>query len=101
MEKWYRVRDEVVALPSFLAVPSMGVIPVNAFALKAKEPVLVDAGHDLSRQIPQCRVGDELDESLGLRRHGSPRASYLEKPAACAPAMRPKTAPRMRPVPPG
>jgi hypothetical protein len=44
MEKAYRVTEEVFALPSAVPVPSMGVLPVNAFVLKAKEPVLVDAG---------------------------------------------------------
>jgi flavorubredoxin len=44
MEKPYRVTDDVFVLPSFVAVPSLGVLPVNAFVLKAREPVLVDTG---------------------------------------------------------
>jgi hypothetical protein len=44
MEKPYKVTDEVFVLPSFVTVPSLGVLPVNAFVLKSREPVLVDTG---------------------------------------------------------
>ena len=33
--------------PSYFPIPGLGVVPVNAFVLKATEPVLVDAGADL------------------------------------------------------
>jgi flavorubredoxin len=35
---------DVVALPSYFPLPGLGLLPVNAFVLKAAEPVLVDAG---------------------------------------------------------
>lgn len=36
--------DDTVALTTWLPVPGLGVLPVNAFVIHAREPVLVDAG---------------------------------------------------------
>ena len=44
MEMPYKVTDEVTILPNFVPVPGMGVLPVNAFVLKSREPVLIDTG---------------------------------------------------------
>jgi flavorubredoxin len=44
MEAAYKVAEDVYALPSHLEVPLLGLVPVNAFLLKAREPVLVDTG---------------------------------------------------------
>lgn len=44
MEKPYKATDEVHVLPSYATIPGMGVLPINAYVLKAKEPVLVDTG---------------------------------------------------------
>lgn len=38
------VTDNWTVLPSWLPIPGMGALPVNAFLLKAKEPLLVDTG---------------------------------------------------------
>lgn len=35
---------DIVSLISYIPIPGYGVLPVNAFIIKAKEPVLVDAG---------------------------------------------------------
>ncbi len=40
----YQVSPEVVVLPSYFPIPGLGMVPVNAFVLKAAEPVLVDTG---------------------------------------------------------
>jgi flavorubredoxin len=44
MEAPRKVTDDIHILPSYFAVPGFGLVPVNAFVLKAKEPVLVDTG---------------------------------------------------------
>ena len=44
MEKAYQVMPDIVVLPSHFPVPGAGFLPVNAFVLKAKEPVLIDTG---------------------------------------------------------
>lgn len=38
------VADHTTALTSYLPVPGFGVLPVNAFVIHAREPVLVDTG---------------------------------------------------------
>jgi len=42
MDKPYHVMPDVAVLPLFFPIPGMGFLPVNAFVIKAKEPVLVD-----------------------------------------------------------
>ncbi len=44
MESARQVTNEINILPSYFEVPNFGYIPVNAFVLKAKQPVLVDTG---------------------------------------------------------
>jgi flavorubredoxin len=44
MDKPYQVMSDVDVLPSYFPVPNAGFLPVNAFVIKAKEPVLVDTG---------------------------------------------------------
>ncbi len=39
-----RINDAWTALPSWLPVPGMGVLPVNSFLLSGTEPMLVDTG---------------------------------------------------------
>ncbi|MCG6911002.1 MAG: MBL fold metallo-hydrolase [Deltaproteobacteria bacterium] len=44
MEKAYQIMPDIEVLPSHFPVPGAGFLPVNAFLLKAKEPVLIDTG---------------------------------------------------------
>jgi hypothetical protein len=44
MEKPYQLMKNISILPSFFPIPGMGFLAVNAFVIKAKEPVLVDTG---------------------------------------------------------
>jgi flavorubredoxin len=44
MEKPYQLMKDISILPSFFPIPGMGFLAVNAFVIKAKEPVLVDTG---------------------------------------------------------
>jgi flavorubredoxin len=44
MERVFEVSKEIAVLPSNIPIPDMGVLPINAFVIKAKEPVLVDTG---------------------------------------------------------
>jgi glyoxylase-like metal-dependent hydrolase (beta-lactamase superfamily II) len=43
----YRVGDDVTVLNDHLEVPGLGFLPVNAFVLHAREPVVVDTGLSL------------------------------------------------------
>jgi flavorubredoxin len=40
----YQAAPDVEVLPAYFPIPGLGIIPVNAFVLKAAEPVLVDTG---------------------------------------------------------
>jgi hypothetical protein len=40
----YKATDEIDVVPSYFPIPGYGILPVNAFVLKAAEPVLVDTG---------------------------------------------------------
>jgi len=44
MEKPYQAMPDIEVLPAHFPVPGAGFLPVNAFVIKAKEPVLVDTG---------------------------------------------------------
>jgi Metallo-beta-lactamase superfamily len=44
MDKPFKVTSDIEVLPANIPVPGMGVLPVNAFVIKAKEPVLLDTG---------------------------------------------------------
>ena len=44
MEKSFQVTPDVEIIPSYFPIPNMGFLAVNAFLVKAKEPVLVDTG---------------------------------------------------------
>jgi hypothetical protein len=44
MDKPYQVMPDVTVLPAHFPIPGMGFLAVNAFVIKAREPVLVDTG---------------------------------------------------------
>jgi flavorubredoxin len=44
MDKPHQVMPDVEVLPAHFPIPGAGFLPINAFVIKAKEPVLVDTG---------------------------------------------------------
>ncbi|BEQ13421.1 hypothetical protein FAK_04870 [Desulfoferula mesophila] len=44
MEKAFAFTPDIEVLPSHVPLPGMGYLPVNAFVIKAEDPVLVDTG---------------------------------------------------------
>ena len=44
MDKPYQVMPDTWVIPTHFPIPSMGFLAVNAFVIKAREPVLVDTG---------------------------------------------------------
>jgi hypothetical protein len=53
MDAPYQAAPDVHVLPTNLALPGLGVLPVNAYVLLAEEPVLIDTG-----------VGPDADEFI-------------------------------------
>lgn len=52
----YKAAPDIDVVPSYFPIPGLGIVPVNAFVLKAAEPVLVDTG-----LVP---LSDEFMENL-------------------------------------
>jgi glyoxylase-like metal-dependent hydrolase (beta-lactamase superfamily II) len=50
MEKPFHVTEAVSALPSYVSIPGLGLLPVNAYVLKSAAPVLVDTGLHADRE---------------------------------------------------
>ena len=44
MDKTHRAMPDIEVLPAHFPIPGAGFLPINAFVIKAKEPVLVDTG---------------------------------------------------------
>ncbi len=44
MDKPHQVMPGIEILPAHFPIPGAGFLPVNAFVIKAEEPVLVDTG---------------------------------------------------------
>jgi flavorubredoxin len=44
VDKCYQAMPDIQVLPAHFPIPGMGFLPVNAFVIEAREPVLVDTG---------------------------------------------------------
>jgi flavorubredoxin len=44
MDRTFQAISDIEVLPAYFPIPSMGFLAVNAFVIKAEEPVLVDTG---------------------------------------------------------
>ena len=57
----YQAAQAVEVLPSEFPIPGMGVVPVNAFVIKAKEPVMIVSSSNTHRTstnaMPRCLRG--------------------------------------------
>lgn len=56
-----RITESWTALPSFLPLPGMGGLPINAFLLKGPEPMLVDTGLAALGESFMERLENEID----------------------------------------
>lgn len=60
-----RVTEAWTALPSWFPVPGLGALPINAFLLKGREPMLVDTGLGaLSEEVIDCLAAEIDPEDL-------------------------------------
>lgn len=87
-----RVAPDVDALTTYLPVPGLGVLPVNAFLLRSKEPVLVDAGVVALRESffeALCRLVDPADlRWIWLTHTDADHTGCLDQVLAAAPDAR-------------
>ncbi|QDG53885.1 MBL fold metallo-hydrolase [Persicimonas caeni] len=56
-----RVAPDTFALSSYVPLPGLGVLPVNAFLVRAQQPILVDAGLSATREALLARLEELVD----------------------------------------
>ncbi len=61
MESPRRIAEDIHILPSFMPIPGLGVLPVNAFVISGDEPVLVDTGLHQDRGAFLSALGSVID----------------------------------------
>jgi flavorubredoxin len=61
MENPYKAIPDVAVLPAHFPIPGMGFLPVNAFVIKAREPVLVDTGMGIESEEFMKALGSIID----------------------------------------
>ena len=81
MESAYKAIDGTWVLPSCVPVPGMGVIPVNAYLIKARVPVLVDTDDliDSTDIAVMLGLADHRVVSVLRRRHHDFPAPVIAK----------------------
>ena len=57
----YRAAPEIDVLPSYFPIPGLGILPINAFVLRAAEPVLVDTGQALLSDEFMTQLASVID----------------------------------------
>jgi len=61
MDKPIQVMPEIEILPAHFPIPGAGFLAVNAFVIKAKEPVLVDTGMAIDSEAFMQALGSVID----------------------------------------
>jgi flavorubredoxin len=61
MDKPYQATPDIEILPAHFPIPGAGFLPVNAFVIKAKEPVLVDTGMGIDSEEFMKALGSVID----------------------------------------
>ena len=56
-----RIAPEITALPAWCPVPGLGVVPINAFVIRGRCPVLVDTGVGPLQEEFLDRLGSVID----------------------------------------
>ena len=57
----YRVQPDVSVLSDYLEVPGLGFLPVNAFVIHARQPVVVDTGLSLPDRDFMASLAEVID----------------------------------------
>lgn len=88
----YQAAPDIEVLPSYFPIPGLGILPVNAFVLRAAEPVLVDTGlvplsDEFMAQLSSVIDPDDL-RWLWLTHTDQDHVGSLHRLLAEAPALR-------------
>lgn len=63
METARPVTTDIDILPSYFPIPGFGLVPVNAYVLKAQQPVLIDTGLHQDRELFRAALSSVIDPS--------------------------------------
>jgi flavorubredoxin len=61
MNKPHQVIPDIDILPAHFPIPGAGFLPVNAYVIKAKEPVLVDTGMGIESEEFMAALKSVID----------------------------------------
>jgi flavorubredoxin len=92
MDKPHQVTPDVVALPAHFPIPGMGFLPVNAFVIRAAEPVLVDTGMGIDSEEFMKALKTVIDPKdlrwVWLTHDDADHTGSIQKVLEAAPAAR-------------
>jgi flavorubredoxin len=57
----YQVIPDITALPAHFSIPGAGFLPINAYVIKSKEPVLIDTGMGIDSEEFMKALGSVID----------------------------------------
>lgn len=63
MEEPRRLAPDIDILPSYFEIPGFGLVPVNAYVLRAQQPVLIDTGLHQDREQFMLALSSVIDPS--------------------------------------
>ncbi len=88
----YQAAPDIEVLPSYFPIPGLGILPINAFVLRAAEPVLVDTGFGLLSDEFMAQLSSVIDSEdlrwLWLTHADPDHIGSIRRLLAEAPALR-------------
>ncbi len=92
MENPFQAMPDIDVLPAYFPLPGAGLLPVNAFVIKAKEPVLVDTGMGIDGEEFMKALKSVIDPRdlkwVWLTHDDADHTGNLQKVLAAAPNAR-------------
>jgi len=92
MNKPYKVISDIDVLPAHFPITGAGFLPVNAFVIKAKEPVLVDTGMGIENEAFMTALKSVIDlqdlKWLWLTHDDADHTGSIQKVLEAAPQAR-------------
>jgi flavorubredoxin len=92
MNKPYKVIPDIEILPAHFPIPGAGFLPINAFVIKAKEPVLIDTGMGIESEKFMESLGSVIDPQdlkwIWLTHDDADHIGSIEKVLEAAPKAR-------------
>src|SRR5512136_3452858 len=92
MDKPRRAMPDIEVLPAHFPIPGMGFLPVNAFVIKAREPVLVDTGMGIESEEFMKALSSIIDPQdlrwVWLTHDDADHTGSIRKVLEAAPAAR-------------